>query len=148
MLTKTKRVIRAGFINFSRSGIVSWAAVLITTITLSVITSLILLQAVLHFSLEEIKDKVDVTIYFNTGAPEDKILALKSSLERLPEVKEVSYTTAEEVLKDFKTRHEGDYSTLAALDEIGINPFGATLNIKTKEVSQYETIANFLKNFF
>ena len=145
MLTKAKRVIKSGFVNFSRSGIVSWAAVLITTITLSVITALILLQGVLHFSLDQIKDKVDVTIYFHTGAPEDKIMTLKDSLERLPEVAAVTYTTAEQALNDFKERHANDYSTLAALEEIKTNPLGAYLSVKAKEVSQYETIANFLK---
>src|SRR3990167_6352060 len=85
-----KRIIKAGFINFSRNGLVSWAAVLVTTITLSVITAIILLQAVLYFSLGQIRDKVDVTIYFNVSAPEDQIMLLKSSLEKLPEVAEVS----------------------------------------------------------
>ena len=32
------------------------------------------------------------------------------------------------------------------MDEIGDNPLGASLNIKAKEVSQYEDIANFMKS--
>src|SRR3989338_4714376 len=141
-----KRIIKAGFLNFKRSGIVSWAAVLVVTITLSVITLIIFLQAVLHFSLNQIKDKVDVTIYFTVNAPEDKIMLLKSSLEKLPEVAQVSYTSADEALKLFRDRHSNDYPTIQALDEIGDNPLGAYLNVKAKEVSQYENIANFMKS--
>ena len=141
-----KRVIKAGFVNFWRSGTVAWAAVLTVSITLSVITALILLQAVLHLSLDQIKEKVDVTIYINLGTPEDRIFALKSSLEQLPEVARVSYTTAEENLENFRQIHANDYSTLAALDEIKFNPLGAYLDVKTREVSQYETVANFLKS--
>ena len=141
-----KRIIKGGFLNFKRNGIVSWAAVLVVTITLSVITFIILSQAVLHFSLNQIKDKVDVTIYFTVNAPEDKIILLKSSLEKLPEVAVVSYTSAEEALKLFRDRHSSDYPTIQALDEIGTNPLGAYLNIKAKEVSQYENIANFMKS--
>ena len=70
-MTTFKRIIKGGFLNFKRGGIISWAAILVVTITLSVITLIILLQAVLHFSLAQIKDKVDVTIYFTTSAPED-----------------------------------------------------------------------------
>lgn len=132
--------------NFRRNGIVSWAAVLIVSVTLSVITALILLQAVLNFSLQQIKDKVDVTIYFNVGTSEDRILAIKNSLTKLPEVAEVTYTSAEEALKAFRARHSDDYPTIQALDEIKDNPLGAYLNVKAKEVSQYETIANFLKS--
>ncbi|OGI68707.1 hypothetical protein A2738_00135 [Candidatus Nomurabacteria bacterium RIFCSPHIGHO2_01_FULL_42_15] len=145
-MTELKRIIKAGFINFTRGGLISFAAVLIVTITLSFITSIILLQTVLYSSLNIIKDKVDVTIYFTVGASEDQIMLFKSSLEKLPEVANVSYVSAEENLKSFRERHANDYSTIAALDEIGSNPLGAYLNIKAKEISQYENIANFMKS--
>mgnify|MGYP001561311815 CR=1 FL=1 len=145
-MIELKRITKAGFINFSRSGIISWAAVLVVTITLCVITAIILLQAVLHFSLDQIKEKVDVTIYFAVGAPEDKILSLKKSLESLPEVEKVSYVSAKDALKLFRERHQNDYPTIQALDEIKDNPLGGYLNVKAKEVSQYESIANFLKS--
>jgi len=140
------RIIKAGFLNFSRNGLISWASILVVTITLSVITTLILLQQVLTFSLDQIKDKVDVTIYFNINAPEDSILALKKSLEKLPEVDEVIYTSNDEALALFRERHKVDYPTIQALDEIGENPLGGYLNVRAKEVSQYESIANFMQS--
>jgi cell division transport system permease protein len=145
-LTTFKRIIKGGFLNFKRGGIVSWAAILVVTITLSVITLIILLQAVLHFSLDQIKNKVDVTIYFTTDAPETNILALKSSLEQLPEVATVSYVSADQALQIFRARHQSDYPTIAALDEIGDNPLGGYLNVKAKEIGQYEDIANFIQS--
>ena len=146
MMVILKRITKAGFLNFIRGGLVSFAAVLVVTITLSVITSIILLQAVLYSSLDQIKNKVDVTIYFTVGASEEKILALKDSLTQLPEVSNVSYTSAEEALKLFRDRHSDDYPTIQALDEIKENPLGAYLNVKAKEISQYESIANFMKS--
>jgi len=146
MMKELQRIVRAGFVGFTRNSLVSFAAVLVMTITLSVITAIILLQAVLYFSLNTIKDKVDVTIYFTTNAPESKILSLRESLLKLPEVADVTYVSREEALALFRARHQGDYPTISALDEIGTNPLGASLNIKAKEVSQYESIANFLKS--
>ena len=145
-MTRFQRILKAGMINFKRSGLISWAAVLVTTITLSVITIILLLQAVLFSSLNQIKDKVDVTVYFTTGASEDKIMEVKDSLEKLPEVASVTYTSATEALKAFRDRHSNDYPTIQALDEINTNPLGGYLNIKAKQVSQYESIANFLKS--
>ena len=145
-MTKLQRIIKAGFLNFKRSGLISWAAVLVVTITLTVITTIIFLQAVLNFSLNQIKDKVDVTIYFTVDASEVKILSLKESIEKLPEVASVIYTSADEALSLFRQRHSEDYPTIQALDEIKDNPLGAYLNIKAKEISQYESIANFLKS--
>ncbi|MBP6060540.1 MAG: permease-like cell division protein FtsX [Candidatus Pacebacteria bacterium] len=146
MMTDLKRIIKAGFINFKRGGLVSWSAIMQVVNTLAVILMIILLQVVLYASLDTLKQKVDITIYFNVGAPEDQIMLLKSSLEKLPEVQAVSYVSASEVLKTFRSRHENDYTTIQALDEIGTNPLGAALNIKAKEVNQYESIANFLQS--
>lgn len=145
-MIKLFRIIKSGFLNFKRSGTVSWAAVLVMTITLSVITSIILLQAILNFSLNEIKQKVDITVYFTVGAPLNDITTLQKSISELPEVEYVSLVSAEEALANFRERHKGDYATLSALDEIKENPLGAYLNIKAKEVSQYEGIAQFLKS--
>ncbi|MEK7140527.1 MAG: permease-like cell division protein FtsX [Patescibacteria group bacterium] len=141
-----KRIIKAGFVSFSRNGLISWAAVLVTTITLLVITSLLFLQVVLHFSLDQIKNKVDVTIYFTVNAPENKILVLRESILKLPEVAEVTYVSAEEALALFRERHASDYPTIQALDELNDNPLGGYLNVRAKEISQYESIANFLKS--
>ncbi len=141
-----KRIIKAGWVNFTRNTLVSFAAVLVVTVTLSFITFIILLQSVLYFSLNNIKDKVDITIYFTVGASEEKILSLKDSISQLPEVADVTYTSAKEALELFRARHENDYPTIAALDEIGTNPLGAYLNIKAKDISQYEGIADFLKS--
>ncbi len=141
-----KRIIKSGVLNFRRNGIVSWAAVLVTTVTLLIISTILLLHQVLNFSLDQIKNKVDVTIYFTTDAPEEGIMTLKQSLEKLPEVAEVSYTSSEQALQIFRDRHSNDYPTIQALDEIGRNPLGAYLNVKAKQVSQYESIANFLKS--
>lgn len=141
----TRRVIRSGFNNFSRNTFVSFSSIMVVTITLSVITGLIFLQAILQSSLNEIKNKVDVSIYFTPAAEEDNILTLKSSIERLPEVASVAYISEDKALADFRDKHKDDYLTLQALDELDENPLGAYLNIKAKEASQYESIARFLE---
>ncbi|MFA6397716.1 MAG: permease-like cell division protein FtsX [Candidatus Paceibacterota bacterium] len=141
----TKRIIKAGFVSFVRNSFVSLSSILVVTITLSVITMLIFLQAVLNFSLEQIKDKVDVSIYFTTSASVEKIEALKSTIEKLPEVTSVSYTSSEDALKNFKEKHTNDFLTLQALEELDKNPLGAYLNIKAKDPSQYEAISSFLQ---
>ncbi|MEZ6209483.1 MAG: permease-like cell division protein FtsX [Candidatus Paceibacterota bacterium] len=144
--TNIKRVIRSGFLNFSRSGIISAASVLVVTVTLSVITFLILLNATLRFTLDQIEEKVDITVYYTLSAQESEILALNDIISSLPEVDSVEYVSRETALEEFKQRHKDDYLTLQALDELGENPLSASLNIRAKETSQYEGIANFLKS--
>ncbi len=145
-MTAFHRIIKSGLLSFKRNGLVSWAAVLVMTVTLSVIATLLLLQAVLGYSLDQIKNKVDVTIYFTPGASEEKILQLKDSISNLPEVAEVTYTSAQESLATFRERHSNDYPTIQALDELNENPLGSHLNVKAKDIAQYESIANFMKS--
>jgi cell division transport system permease protein len=136
---------RSGWINFRRNGLVSYAAILVATITLSVVTALFLFQAVLQTAITNLQDRVDIAVYFTVDAPEENILSLKDTLEKLPEVSAVDYSSADEEVLDFRERHADDYLTLQALDELGDNPFGGALRIKAKDSTQYEAIAKVIE---
>jgi cell division transport system permease protein len=142
--TNIKRITRTGFFNFWRNGTVSLASVLIMMVTLTVVGFIIFSGAILNTSLDAIRSKVDVSVTFVPNAAETDILALQHKLESLPEVSLVTYVSREDALTTFKERHAGDQSILTALDELGTNPLGATLNVKAKDPSQYQNIANFL----
>lgn len=143
--TNAKRISRTGWTNFWRNGTVSFASVLIMMVTLTVIGFIIFSGAILGTSLSTLRNKVDVSATFIPAAKEEDILSIKNQIEQLPEVSSVTYTSRDEALAAFKERHTNDQSILAALDELGQNPLGATLDIKAKDPSQYEGIANFLQ---
>jgi cell division transport system permease protein len=145
-LIQTRRVIVSGYRSFIRSGFTSMASILIMTITLFFITSLIFIQAALNSSLNEIKEKVDVTVYFVTTAEESSIRNIEETLRNLPEVADITYISRSQALLEFRDRHANDYLTLQALDELGENPLGASLNIKAKDPSQYESIAEYFED--
>lgn len=141
---KAKRIIKAGFINFWRNGWVSLATVLIMVVTLFTIGSLIFSRAILGSMVAQIQDKVDISVYFKTDSQEQDIIAFKDKISKLGEVKSVEYISAEQVLNNFKERHKENAMITQSLEELGVNPLGATLNIKAKESSQYEAVAKFL----
>ncbi len=140
-----QRVIKSGWKNFRRNGLVSYAAILVTTITLSVVTALFLFQAVLSAAIVEVQNKVDIAIYFTVSAPEEQILDLQEELQKLPEVASVEYSSADEQVMAFRDRHADDYLTLQALDELGDNPFGGNLRVMARDSTQYEAIARVLE---
>ena len=144
---KIKRIIRSGFFGFWRNGFVSLSAILVMVVTLFVIGSTIFSGAILKGALNEIKDKVDINVYFIQSAQESDILNLQSQLQQLPEVAPpVTYTSRDAALANFRAKHQDDQFTLQALDELGVNPLDATLNIKAKDPSQYASIADFINN--
>jgi len=141
-----KRIARYGLIGFIRNGFVSLAAVLIMTITLFVLASVVIFGAALQSTLEQLTENVDVTVYFLADAPEKDVMDIKTSLEALPEVALVTYTTSEEAFAAFRERHKNDRLTIQALDELEDNPLGASLGVRAKQTSQYESIAAFLES--
>lgn len=145
MLT-VKRVLRSGLLSFSRNAFVSVASILVMTVTLFTVGVTIFAGVILNSALIELRDKADVNVYFAQGATEDRILEMKASLEALPEVASVEYLSRDEALAQFRERHKNDQLTLQALDELGENPLGAVLNVKAKDITQYEAIAAFLQD--
>lgn len=140
--TDYHRIIRAGAVAFWRNKIVSASSLLIMTVTLMVAGAILLLNAMLHFSLAQIQDRVDVNVYFYPDVSEESVLALQQKLETVPEIAKVTYTSREQAVAQFEERHKDDFLTLQALRELDENPLGASLSIKATDASQYETIAN------
>jgi cell division transport system permease protein len=146
LVTKIKRTLKSGFISFWRNGYVSLASVLVMTVTLLVISSMFLFGAMLKSTLNTIQNKVDISLYFKTDSSESDIMVFKKRLEDQPQVESVTYLSRDQAYEEFRQRHQDDKSTLAALDEIGGNPLGASFNIKAKSPAQYEGIVTFIKD--
>jgi cell division transport system permease protein len=146
MWTTTKRVIKTGFIQFWRSSFVSISSIFIMVITLSVILSITFASEVLRTTLTEVRNRVDINVYFVPQAEEAQVRATQTKLEALPEVASVEYISREQALIDFRERNKNDSTILQSLDEIGDNPFGAVLNVRATDPSKYEIIDRFLES--
>src|SRR3989344_2504487 len=140
-----KRIIKSGVISFWRNRWVSLATILVMVLALFMVGALLFSNVLLSSALSRLEDKVDISIYFRTDAPESEIKNLLSSLSGLPQVKEVEYVSREQALEDFKKRHQNNSLVTRSLDELEDNPLGASLNVKAKDLGQYEAIARFFE---
>jgi cell division transport system permease protein len=114
------------------------------SITLFVVAWIMIISAGFQSVLTTLESKVDITVYFTTTATDDQIADVQKSLQALPEVDSIAYVTRDQALTDFQERHKNDQLTIQALQELGDNPLGASIEIRAKDPSQYETIAKFL----
>jgi cell division transport system permease protein len=146
MWTGIKRIVRSGFVGFWRNAFVSIAAIFVMTVALFVVGGTMMIDKLLEVSLDNIQDKVDINVYFVVDAQQPDIDTLKTSLEALPDVEEVTFTSREQALAEFRERHQNDETIMQGLDELGDNPLGASLSIRARETSQYEGIAQFLSD--
>lgn len=139
------RIIRAGFNNFLRNSWLSAATISVMVLALIVVTGLLLLNVVTQSIVSTLQNKVDVSAYFQGGAPEEDILALRQELVDLSEVKSVEYISKEEALRRFRDRHKDNEVLLQSLGELDDNPLEASLNIRAQYASQYQGIVSFLE---
>jgi cell division transport system permease protein len=146
MFTTLYRIIKYGFQSFSRNYLVSVATILVLLLAVVVFESLMLFGVVGQKAITLVQDKIDISVDFMDGTPEDEMLKLKSSLESLQEVKAVEYISKDEALKRFKEKHPEDSDIARALEELGDNPLRASLNIKAFDPNDYAAIAAYLGN--
>jgi len=140
-----RRIIKSGIVNFFRNGLVSIATALVISLSLFLLISVLLGSVFLNSFIDELQRKVDISVYFKRTASEADILQVKSDLERLPEVKEVVYISRDDALARFRERHRGEDLVLQSLEVVGDNPFSASIEIRARDPSKYETIAAFLE---
>jgi len=146
MFTNWKRIVRSGFVNFWRNGFLSLAAIIVLTLCLASFGAIMFADVFGRAMIDQVKDKIDITVYFNQGAAPSDILALQQTVNKLPEVASTTYISSDQALTDFQNQWQNNSLILQSLDEIGGNPFPAAMTIKAKEPSEYSGIADFLNS--
>ncbi|MDE2041163.1 MAG: ABC transporter permease [Patescibacteria group bacterium] len=146
VFTPIKRIIRSGFVNFWRNGFLSFAAVVVITLSLCTLGLIIFTGVFGQALINDVKDKVDINVYFALGAQESDILALQQEINALPEVASTTYVSSDAALAAFKNKWQDNALIMQGLDEVGDNPFPASLNIKAQDPGQYGAIADYLTN--
>lgn len=145
MIKNFKKIISRGWINFKRNSYLSVAATGVLALALVLFLGLLSLQFTTTQVVASLEDKVDISAYFKADAPEEQILAAQADLKTRPAVATVSYISRQQALADFKARHAQDALIQESLAQLDDNPLTASLNIKTKDASQYAAVAEWLQ---
>lgn len=116
-----------------------------TTVTLIILTGLLLVLGMISYSLTEIKDRVDVSVYLKTSTAEGDALALKAKILENDRVEKIDYISGDDALAAFKRRHAGDEALIASLSELPENPLSPTLRVKAKDLSEYPMLVEQLQ---
>lgn len=140
-----KRILVQAWLSFRRNGWLATATILVMMLTLFVIGGLLLVSVVANTILNDLENKIDISVAFKRDASEQTILQIRKEIEALSQVKEVNYVSAEDALAAFREKHKNDPAVLASLEELGEeNPLPATLNIKAFNPDNLSVIAEFL----
>ncbi len=141
MRLKFPRTLKTGFKNFYRNGWLSVATISIITVTLFIINIQFAVVISDNLLLNDIKDRVSISVYFKPDTTEQDVLMAKDEFSRYQEVASIEYISKEKALEEFKKENVDNKIMLKSLEEIEINPFEPILSVKAREPRDYDLIA-------
>lgn len=143
-MTNFLRIIKMGAVNFWRNGWMSVAATIIVTLTLFTISVFIILNFVVNIAVGEVKDDIDMGVYFNPETEETKVLDVKYTLLTLGDVEDVKYVNQEETRKEMIEFLKKTQKDQRLIDVASEGNFPASLKIKAKDPKKLNVITEFL----
>lgn len=126
----------------------AWLSLITLTIfvlTLMTVNAVLLVNVVTSSAIKAVQNEVQVAVYFVPGTSEATEKAVRGYLLGLSQVKTVEVITAEQALDNFKEKNAGKPTVLAALEEVGNNPFGDAVVVSAKDPEDFAFIIEAIK---
>ena len=140
---KLWRTFREGKENFVRNGWLTVATISILSLSLFIVSLSFLLGATSQLILQNMREKVSVSVSFNPDVTEERILEIKNTLSGYKkEIASVEYVSRESALDQFLAESVNNPTIAQAVKEIGENPLFASLVIKAVTPEDYPLIVN------
>ncbi len=143
-LTTFWRVVIGGANNFVRNAWLSAAAMAVMIITLTIVLFSVIANATFSYTVQTIRDKIDISVYLKDTVTEEQRNDLITNLKKTSNVKGVTYTTKEQALKNYMQINKDNLDLLLAINATD-NPLPASLQIKLLDPDHIESIKSYLE---
>lgn len=139
------RMCRYGVNNFSRNAWLTIAATAVMTITLFVILVSVIAHNVLTNTLEEVRDRVEMSIYLQTDTTQEQADQVVEEVKKLDSVLGVVVETPEQARDNFISERSDEAETLEAVKE-ATNKFPWALKIRIVDINDTSELNDLVKN--
>jgi cell division transport system permease protein len=137
------RVFLAGFKNFVRNAWLSIAAMAVMVVTLSIVLFSFIANATFSHTIQEIRDRIDVSVYLKDSVTPEQRQALTDQLLALENVREVEYVSKEKALEEFIEQNSDDVDLQLSVSQTD-NPLPASLRLKLNNPDIIDEVKVFL----
>lgn len=134
-----RRIIKAGATNFIRNAWLAVAAIAVMVITLSIVLFSVIANATFANTVEQITDRIDISVYLIDEISEEQKQELISKIESMTEVQSVEYISKDEALRRYIEQNEDNLELRLAINQTD-NPLPASLQIKPVDPNNIEPI--------
>lgn len=141
----TVRITKTGLRNFIRNAWLSTAATAVMTVTLSLVAVSYIANRALTTTIQNVENKIDVSVFLNDADTPDQINALKARVAQQPSVASVSFVSKDQALKQFRQQNANNPKLLQSVTATD-NPLPASLNIKAKDPNNIQPIVTLVEN--
>ena len=145
MWLQIKRTIRFAINNITHNYWLATATIGSIAIALFIINIQIANLMANHLLLQDIQNKVNISVYLKPEVDDEVGREIARKIESYSEVEKVNYVSKEEAFEKFKKDTANNQVLQEALDEVGDNPLGITLNVKAYNSEDYPKINEKIK---
>ena len=138
------RIIKSGMQNFIRNATLAIAAMAVMVITLTIILFSIIANATFSNTIQQITDKIDISVYLKDSVNEDQRNKLMVDVRGISNVRAVEYVSKDDALASYKNANKDNIDLLLAISQTD-NPLPASLRIKPKDPNKIDDIKTFLE---
>jgi cell division transport system permease protein len=138
-----ERIIKNGFVNFSRNVWLAIAAIAMMGITLTILLFAIIANATFNNTISDLTSHIDVVEYLKDSDTQPQVTKQLNELKQLPNVKSAHYTSKADALKVYEAQNTNNPTLLAAISETD-NPLPASITIKPVDPNKLQDIQDFL----
>lgn len=135
------RIIKYAFQDIGRNIGLSFMTVFILMLMLLSVNMLWSVKILTGQAVELVKDQVNLNISFQPTIKAKELEDITNFVKNFPEVTSVTSLSADDVLREFKKRRP---ETETIFKELGTNPLGPAIVIKTREPDDYRRIIDAL----
>lgn len=138
------RIVKTGLQNFVRNLTLAVAAIAVMVITLTIILFSVITSATFNNTIDQITDKIDISIYLKDSVTLAKTDTLISQFKQLQNVESVEFVSKDDALEEYKKANQDKPDLLAAISQTD-NPLPASLRIKPNDPNKIEEIRAFIE---
>lgn len=138
-----RRVARTGIYNMLRNAWLAIAAIAVMVVTLSIILFSVVANATFNHTIAQITAKINISVYLNDNVTEEQRVKLMNQLRGLSNVKNVTYVSKLDALKQFRSDKANSQSLQQAILETG-NPLPSSIRIDPVDPNRISEIKDYL----
>lgn len=135
------RMARYGANNFTRNAWLTTAATAVMTITLVIIFTTVMARSVLVSTVDELRQKVDYSIYLRSDVTGSEVSKARDKFEQLSNVTSVRYIDTDQARDAYIDQNNPSKEELQAISELKINPFFPSFRVVISDPAKTSELA-------